>query len=707
MRRLGLSTLLIAFNVATAILAVTVVGIGGTALLRHLAEDQALAHVRQSSAEAARAVEGAGRRLATSALLLAERPTLARLVREADRPALARFLESFCTTSHLDGCEVYGGPSLLAHYQGSSDARAMVGADLASDGDAPPGWFLHEDRDTGKLWLAAAAPVAEIPAARVCVTQALDEAAGEPLGETDPSVTVYSVDGAAARAARPGGELGMRAAEGLRGAAAKVAELRAFVGTTPIFDSTGRPVAVTEARFSTALAAPSLGGLVRTLIGLACAAAACAALVGLFLSRSVARPVEQLAQAAMRIGGGDLASPVAVAGGTVIATLAEAMEEMRGRILTLTTELRRRQAEAEAVLTGIVEGVYAVGRARRIRYLNPQAAALLGIRPEDAIGRFCGDVLNPRGSGGKRPCEDRCPIVHARFRGSARAIEELQLPNGRRRTVVITSSPAGPADENGAVHQFQVIRDETEVETSRRLRDMVLANISHEFRTPLSAQLASLELLLDRLDELPPAQQRELICSVQRATVRLTRLVDNLLEGTRIEAGAEGLRHGPVALDEVVEEAVEAMGPLLRQRGQRLRIHLPHPLPAISGDAPRLVQVFVNLLANANKFAPADSEIVVGGRLIENEIELWVADEGPGLPPGIGEDVFQRFVRSAEEEPEASGMGLGLFIVKSIVERHGGRVKAESTGRGTRMRVILPRQGQPRRAEDSIERSDA
>jgi len=162
----------------------------------------------------------------------------------------------------------------------------------------------------------------------------------------------------------------------------------------------------------------------------------------------------------------------------------------------------------------------------------------------------------------------------------------------------------------------------------------------------------------------------------------------------RIEAGQTSIRSRPVALDEVVEEAVEMTEPLLAQRGQTLEVELPYPLPAVAGDAPRLIQVFVNLLANANKFAPAGSIVRIGGDVQSGAVCLWVEDEGPGVPEGTGEagSLFERFVRAPgrEEEPEQSGMGLGLWIVQSIVERHGGTVEARREGAGTRIRVTLP-----------------
>jgi signal transduction histidine kinase len=299
-----------------------------------------------------------------------------------------------------------------------------------------------------------------------------------------------------------------------------------------------------------------------------------------------------------------------------------------------------------------------------------------------------------------RPCNDNCPILDARFRGGARATELLRLKDGRLKSVVIASAPSAPALGGekdfgpygpGAGRQIQLIRDETELEATRRLRDDVLANITHEFRTPLSAQLASLEMLRDRLPENAGAGIHDLLAALERGALRLTQLIDNLLESVRLDAGHADIRRQPLALDEVVEEASALTAPLLDLRGQTLEVDLPYPLPTVLGDAPRLVQVFVNLIANANKFAPADSTIRVGGQVEGDEVTLWVEDQGPGFPSEGGVLLFEPFTRSPGEEPEQSGMGLGLYIVKSIIERHGGRVEARRAPvAGARLALTLP-----------------
>src|SRR5581483_2105513 len=242
-------------------------------------------------------------------------------------------------------------------------------------------------------------------------------------------------------------------------------------------------------------------------------------------------------------------------------------------------------------------------------------------------------------------------ILQARTDNSAKAVEHLQVSDAAPRTTVITSSSMVEG------LQVQVIRDETELEAVRRARDSVLANISHEFRTPLAAQLASIELLLEGIDTLQPAQQKELVMSLERGTLRLTRLIDNLLESVRIESGQLNIRHQSVELAEVVADARALVESLLTLRRQTLEVTLPDDLPYVEGDGPRLTQVFVNLLANANKFAPEDSIVRIGAGTVDGQVRVWVEDEGPGPGSGESEVIFARFQRGADEEPEPGGLG--------------------------------------------------
>jgi signal transduction histidine kinase len=174
--------------------------------------------------------------------------------------------------------------------------------------------------------------------------------------------------------------------------------------------------------------------------------------------------------------------------------------------------------------------------------------------------------------------------------------------------------------------------------------------------------------------------------------MRLAQLVENLLESVRIESGEMRLRRQPVDLAAVVADAVELMQPLVDQRDQRVVATLI-PGPSLTGDAQRLFSVMVNLLANANKFAPDQTQIWVDMAWTPGHVTVSVEDEGPGLPLSpAGIDLFAPFRRSPDEEPSQRGTGLGLAIVHAIVRAHGGEVRVEAPVQrhGARIAIVLP-----------------
>ena len=686
MNRLRLTTLLLSLNVGLLLAAVAGVAYVAATLLRQTADEQALARVAQAASGARNDIHRSGDDLQAKAQLLAERPTLSRLLLENDSLALLPFLNQFQQTGQLSGCAILRGGRLVAECGAALPWEALWAAHHQS-----PDFFFYRHGEAGPLVLGAWSAIPTVPGGSVTVALLLDEAYAQSLSaEIGLRTTLLAPDPATLTA------LQRQALTGGQTTSARLAQPDAYAAVTPLIEPDGSVAGLVQTELPATDIAHSLDQLRRTLLLLALGMGAAAAIGSLALGRWLGRPLQSLTKAAAHMGLGDLDTPIPSAGGMEIGTLAATLEDMRRRLLRLTADLRREQAESSAIVTGIVEGVFTVNRERRIAYMNPQAAAMLGIEVRDAVGKFCGDVLDPQGPNGERPCAEHCPIVHSRFRAGARAAEQLRLRSGQLRAVVITSAPPAPSGDlssDGELRQVQVMRDETDLEAVRRLRDVVLTTLSHEFRTPLSAQLASLELLLDQLPDLSQEQLKELVVSLQRGTLRLTQLIDNLLESVRLEAGQYNLRRRPVPLDDVIEQALAFTQPLLDQREQTVAMELPHPLPPVSGDATRLTQVFVNLLANANKFAPAGSAIAIGGEVAPLTVSVWVEDHGPGLPPAAGQALFQRFVRSSSsaEEPEPAGVGLGLWIVKSIVERHGGRVEAHSSAGGTRMTVTLPR----------------
>jgi signal transduction histidine kinase len=685
-REPGLAGRLAIVTALLVIPAVTVLSLAGIRLLRELAEGEALIRVELAVASAQEGLRQGTEDLLIAARVLGERPTLHRLLREGDTTGLPPYLQRYCQGAALDACAIVINRSILAS-SGREIDWPHVFAHAAEQGER----FLVGGGSTDPALGGASATVSDHPDVTVMVTRVLDATLEQDLGErAGLDVRIVEFREIAA-GENPLHEINEDALARGRPVAGFIPQLDAYAATAPVAAATGDTIALLQAFLPAGTALAPVRTLTQQMLATAIVIGLLASAAGILVGRHYVGGVERLTIAARRIGSGDLAGSIAAEGGKELGVLASTMEEMRRNLVALTGELRHREAEAQAVVSGIVEGVFSVDGERRIRFLNPQAQALLDLS-DDAVGRFCGDVLNPaRDRDGRRPCETSCPIVAARRNGAANAAEVIEPSPGRVRRVIISS--AAPSD--GV--QVQVLRDETELEAVRRTRDTVLANISHEFRTPLAAQLASIELLRDGLGRMPPEQQRELVESLSRGAQRLTWLIDNLLESVRIESGQLAIRRQDVALHEVIGAARDLIEPLIHQRGQTIEVRLPEDMPVIRGDRQRLVQVLVNLLANASKFGPPHTAIRIGGRALrDGGITFWVDDEGPGPANPNDAALFEQFHRAGGEDPKEGGLGLGLYIVRSIVERHGGRASLSRTPEErTRAQVHLPKETPP------------
>jgi len=667
------------------LVAILALALGGMGLLREQAEEQALSRVELAGVGARDEIRRYSEDALTSARLLASRPTLLRLLGAGQTEPLEFFVRRFCETAGLDVCAVVADGEVLAAAPGRFRWDELA-PPVAEQGER----FLVAVPSVPDGLLGATAEIPGLPGRRVVVLRSFDRRLATALGErVGMEVRLVRLSDWLETVEPDFKELHSEALA--RGTTvARLVEGRAvYASSTPVIAVTGEGIALIEARLPSDAVGSAVDRFVRRLALIATLLAGLGLLATLLLARRIGQPLKALARSAVQLGRGDFSTSIPVSGTPEVAALARTMEDMRRNLIDVTATLRRREAEAQALLQGVVEGVFAVDAQRNVCYLNPQAARMLGVEPAAATGRFCGDVLRPCGAGGQRPCEMACPILAAREAGKSQATEVLETTSGGRRTVVITS--AGLVDGL----QVQVMRDETELEAVRRARDSILANISHEFRTPLAAQQASIELLRDGLADMPREKLEELVDSLQRGTLRLTRLIDNLLESVRIESGQLGIRRQPVELSQVVEDAQELIAGLLVQRHQLLQVDIPGDLPLVQGDPQRLTQVVTNLLANANKFGPEGSGIAVGAAREADGVSLWVENAGPGVPDMDGGSIFERFYRSADQEPEPRGLGLGLWIAKSIVDRHGGRIGVERTAAGrTRFTVTLPVAGE-------------
>ena len=571
--------------IVTGVLVTLAVGsmlVSGVRSLRSLAGAEALTRVELAVSAAREGLRQGTEDLLTAARILGERPPLQRLLRGSIRDALPPYLMRYCDGAALDACGIVQGGELLASTSPELDWAAILAA-ASEQGER----FLVTGAAAGTAIAGAQAAVVDHEGVNVVTLRRMDPRFAARLSER-AGVEVRVVDYSSFE---PGeGPLAILNSDALsRGepVAAYIGALDTYAASLPVAAATGETIALLQALLPAENVRSPLGRATRTMLLVALFIAALATASSVFIGRYWISAVEGLTEAARRLGSGDLATSIPVGGGKELSVLGNTMDEMRRNLVGLTSELRRRETEAQAVLGGIIEGVYAVDEQRRIRFLNPQAERLLKVSAAEATGMFCGDVLKPqRDAHGRRPCDHSCPILQARRDGAARAVEQVvPVADESARRVVISS--AAPADGL----QVQVLRDETELEAVRRTRDTVLANISHEFRTPLAAQLASIELLSDGIGTMSDTAQRELVSSLQRGTQRLTWLIDNLLESVRIESGQLGIRKQDVMFDDVILAARELIEPLIEQRGQKIAVQLADDVPVIRGDQQRLTQV--------------------------------------------------------------------------------------------------------------------
>jgi signal transduction histidine kinase len=181
---------------------------------------------------------------------------------------------------------------------------------------------------------------------------------------------------------------------------------------------------------------------------------------------------------------------------------------------------------------------------------------------------------------------------------------------------------------------------------------------------------------------LTPNELRELVETIQLSTLHLQTLVENLLESTTIEAGCFQVHRRPINFQGVIQNAADLMSPLLKRRKQILVLTVPDKLPKLWADSNRLIQVLVNLLSNASKFSPMNGKIELTVTQDPAFVTVAVIDTGPGLPTDRFADLFKRFMTANQSHDTQYGIGLGLSVVKSIVEMHGGQVGAENLPSG-------------------------
>lgn len=325
----------------------------------------------------------------------------------------------------------------------------------------------------------------------------------------------------------------------------------------------------------------------------------------------------------------------------------------------------------------------------RIRLFSAEAERLTGFRADDARGRHVCDVL------GLDCSMNAVDASGCRWRRTIEGVERRQqpremrlLPHGQRVDVLLGARPSQyPAGGRGAVLTFI---DLTHHRNMEQVRTDLMNEVFHELRSPICSISMAAHFLAADFERLPTDRIQDLLTTIQHNASTLLADLNDLLNRSALESDKQTVTPRALDLSGVMEQAVWKLQPLLEERRQRVRIDLSM-LPLVWADERRVEQVLVNLLANANKYSVEGDEIVVGAEAQGSLIRVYVEDHGPGLTTADQQRVFERFYRSEATAETVVGAGLGLAIMRRIVEAHGGRVGVETSApHGARFWFTLP-----------------
>lgn len=407
-------------------------------------------------------------------------------------------------------------------------------------------------------------------------------------------------------------------------------------------------------------------------------------IIGVLIAREISHPLVQLADAATAFSKGNLQKEVKVASPVwEISQVANALENARGDLLDTMTRLTQEKKWVDHLLASIVEGVMTINLEGEITFFSLGAERITGWQGNDLLGLTADEVFHLPESGDL--FSDAIPEPGKRKK------LVVDLAGQTLATLAFTGAELAPTD----VREAQVVlvfRDISEEEAIHRLLGNFLSNIAHEFRTPLSALTASIELLLDAPQESIGEENQELLSSLHLGIVALNNLVNNLLEAASIEAGHFQISPRDADLSEMIASAVQIMSPLMKKYHQHLSVELPVDNPMVAADHRRVIQVLVNLLSNAIKYGPEGGEISVRAEKKNDWVLIEVLDQGPGIPDQDQDAIFRRFTRLATPQADIEvGAGLGLSVVKEIIQAHGGQVGvANRPGGGAIFSFTLP-----------------
>lgn len=357
----------------------------------------------------------------------------------------------------------------------------------------------------------------------------------------------------------------------------------------------------------------------------------------------------------------------------------------------LYQEVLTEKQRLKAIIEHSADGIMILNDKGQIEVFNRAMSRITGIRPEKALGKYCWDVLRLKDSRGKDLCQKECPFLKAEDSNLPSYLEgEIYREDGKRVAVGITY--ARLTDKEGRVtNVIASVRDITNIKEAEELKSTLISAISHELKTPVAIIKGYANTLRREDAHWDEKTIKESLAIIEEESDRLSRMIDNILEASRIQAGALKLEMGDVLIPKIADKVVD----YYRRQSPKhnFEVAFPPDFPVILADEERIREVLENLVNNAVKYSPEGGTIWVGGWVDQDKVYVYVVDQGIGIPEEERGKIFERFYRADSPlKKKTRGVGLGLYITKAIVEAHGGKIWVESElGKGSKFIFWLPK----------------
>jgi PAS domain S-box-containing protein len=373
----------------------------------------------------------------------------------------------------------------------------------------------------------------------------------------------------------------------------------------------------------------------------------------------------------------------------VLAAFAEqaAIAVQNARLAAVLAEEKRR---VESVLEHSAEGIMSIDSRCRILGFNAAMEKLTGYTREEVIGQECSRLFCLADADKRNLCNIQCPMSGS-LSGETGSFEQtgtIRNREGRAVEVALSYSIVHSA-EGRPINAVVNVRDISRFKEMESFRDSILSMLGHELQTPLAIIQGYTDTLSRPEVKGDTAVLQQGLDAIGEESRRLSQVMNKLLLASRLSAGAIKLEKEPVHLGILAGKVVHRLSGLTAVH--QFALEFPEDFPPVMVEPNLVEQVLTNLIENAIKYSPRGGKVTISGMRVNGQVKVTVADEGVGIPLGDMDRLFERFHRGEKGQSRIQGTGLGLYICKTIIEAHGGRMEAASQpGRGSRFSFILP-----------------